>query len=163
MSKKDKRPSFSVSKKNCRLRCLEEKQSLNFSALLREKNNTNMSSTYRLQKTDYYRYLLQTQIFVLIVCIKLMRTFRQRKNMNLFQTSIFLVKKEKFVIIVYGKKTISDVYINFVHNSFIPQTYKTGLIKSLLFQCFRLCSDSVIFHHEINILKSNYPLEQLYI
>ena len=122
-----------------------------------------MSSTYRLQKTDYYRYLLQTQIFVLIVCIKLMRTFRQRKNMNMFQTSIFFVKKQKFVIIVYGKKTISDVYTNFIHNSFISQTYKTVLIKSLLFQCFRLCSDFVIFHHEINILKSHYPLEELYI
>ena len=31
---------------------------------------------------------------------------------------------------------------------------KTGLIKSLLFQCFSLCSDFVKFHPEINILKS---------
>ena len=48
--------------------------------------------------------------------------------------------------------TLSVVNTNF--NSFIPETYKTGLIKSLLYQCFSLCLDFVKFHHEINILKS---------
>ena len=57
----------------------------------------------------------------------------------------------KFVT-VYQKKTFSGVHTNF--NSFIPETYKTGLIKSLLFRCFSLCSDFMKFHHEINILKS---------
>ena len=37
---------------------------------------------------------------------------------------------------------------------FIPETYKIGLIKSLLFQCFSLCSDFIKFHHEIDKLKS---------
>ena len=61
-------------------------------------------------------------------------------------------EKGKFVTNVYQKKTFSGVYANF--NSFIPETYKTGLIKSLLFRCFSLCSDFVDLHHEINILKS---------
>ena len=61
-------------------------------------------------------------------------------------------EKGKFVTNVYRKKTFSGVYTNF--NSFIPETYKTGLIESLLFRCFNLCSDFVKFHHEINILKS---------
>ena len=39
-------------------------------------------------------------------------------------------EKGKFVT-VYRKKTFSGVYTNF--DSFIPETYKTGLIKSLLF------------------------------
>ena len=42
--------------------------------------------------------------------------------------------------------------------SVIPDTYKTGLIKSLLFRCFNLCSDFVKLHYEINdlsILASN--------
>ena len=66
----------------------------------------------------------------------------------------------KFVTNVYRKKTFSGVYTNF--GSFIPETYKTGLIKSLLFRCFNLCSDFVKFHHEINMLKgilhkNSYP------
>ena len=60
-------------------------------------------------------------------------------------------EKGKFVTNVYRKKTFSGVYTNF--GSFIPETYKTGLIKSLLFRCFNLCSDFVKFHHEIDILK----------
>ena len=68
----------------------------------------------------------------------------------------------KFVTNVYRKKTFSGVYTNF--NSFIPETYKTGLIESLLFRCFNLCSDFVKFHHEINILKgilykNSYPCD----
>ena len=53
---------------------------------------------------------------------------------------------------VYRKKTFGGVYTNF--NSFIPETYKTGLIKSLLFRCFSLYPAVVKLHHEINILKS---------
>ena len=45
------------------------------------------------------------------------------------------------------------VYTNF--KSFLPKTYKTGLIKSLLFPCFSLCSDFIKFYHEIDKLKNN--------
>ena len=61
-------------------------------------------------------------------------------------------EKRKFVTNIYLKKIAIGVYISF--DSFIPETYKTGLIKSLLLRCFNLCSDFVKFHHEINILKS---------
>ena len=50
------------------------------------------------------------------------------------------------------KKTFSGVYTNF--KSFIPETYKIGLIKSLLFRCFSLSSDFFKFHHGIDKLKS---------
>ena len=40
-------------------------------------------------------------------------------------------ENEKFATNVYRKKTFSGVYTNF--KSFIPETYKIGLIKSLLF------------------------------
>ena len=40
-------------------------------------------------------------------------------------------EKGKFVTNVYWKKNFSGVYTNF--NSFIPETYKTGFIESLLF------------------------------
>ena len=65
--------------------------------------------------------------------------------------NIFLENK-KFATNVYTKKTFSGVYTNF--KSFIPETYKIGLIKSLLFRCFSLCSDFFKFHHEIDKLQS---------
>ena len=40
-------------------------------------------------------------------------------------------EKEKFVTNVYRRQIYSGAYTNF--NSFIPETYKTGLIASLLF------------------------------
>ena len=61
-------------------------------------------------------------------------------------------ENEKFVTNVYRKKTFSGVYTNF--KSFIPETYKIGLIKSLLFRCFSLCPDFIKFHHGIDKLKS---------
>ena len=69
-------------------------------------------------------------------------------------------EKGKFVTNVYRKKTFSGVYTNF--DSFILETYKTGLVKSLLFRCLNLCSDFVKFHHETSILKgilykNSYP------
>ena len=48
---------------------------------------------------------------------------------------------DKFATNVYRKKTFSGVYTNF--KSFIPETYKIGLMKSLLFRCFSLCSDVI--------------------
>ena len=69
-------------------------------------------------------------------------------------------ENEKFATNVYRKKTFRGVYTNF--KSFIPETYKIGLIKSLLFRCFSLCSDFIKFHHEIDKLqsilyKNSYP------
>ena len=69
-------------------------------------------------------------------------------------------ENEKFTTNVYRKNTFSGVYTNF--KSFIPETYKIGLIKSLLFRCFSLCSDFIKFHHEIDKLKiilykNSYP------
>ena len=70
------------------------------------------------------------------------------------------MKKESLFLNVYRKKTFSGIYTNFY--SSILETYKTGLIKSMLFRCFNLCSDIAKFHHEINILKgilykNSYP------
>ena len=69
-------------------------------------------------------------------------------------------ENEKFATNVYRRNTFRGVYTNF--KSFISETYKIGLFKSLLFRCFSLCSDFIKFHHEIDKLKSilyknNYP------
>ena len=61
-------------------------------------------------------------------------------------------ENDKFATNVYRKKTFGGVYTSL--KCFIPETYKIGLIKSLLFRCFSLCSDFIKFHHEIDKLKS---------
>ena len=69
----------------------------------------------------------------------------------LLGVNIFCENK-KFATKVYRKKAFSEVYTNF--KSFTPEIYKIGLIKSLLFPCFSLCSVFIKFHHEIDKLES---------
>ena len=52
---------------------------------------------------------------------------------------------------VYRKPTFSGVFTNF--DSYIPLPYKSGLISSLLYRAFKLCSNFEIFHQEIIFLK----------
>ena len=61
-------------------------------------------------------------------------------------------EKGRFVTNFDRKKTLRGVNTNF--NNFMPGTYKTSLIESLLFRCVNLCSDIVKFHLRINIFKS---------
>ena len=56
----------------------------------------------------------------------------------------------RFLTSVYRKPTFSGVFTNF--DSYIPLSYKSGLISSLLYRAFKLCSNFEIFHREI-ILK----------
>ena len=64
----------------------------------------------------------------------------------------FFVWQKKLVTNVYRKKIFGGVYTNF--HSLIPEIYKNGLIKWLLFRCFSLCSDLVKLHHEMKTLKN---------
>ena len=61
---------------------------------------------------------------------------------------------------IYRKPTFSGLYTNF--NSFIPESYKTGLFLSLLFRIYSICSDWSKIHLEIVnlkkiMLKNNFP------
>ena len=47
-------------------------------------------------------------------------------------------ENEKFATNVYTKKTFSKVYTNF--KSFIPETYKTGLIKAAEATCMEIAT-----------------------
>ena len=46
------------------------------------------------------------------------------------------------------KMNFSRIYTNF--KIFMPETYKIGLTKSLLFRCFSLYSDFIKFYHEVD-------------
>ena len=61
-------------------------------------------------------------------------------------------ENDNFATNIYGKNTFSGVYTNL--KSFMHEACKFGLIISLLFRCFSLCSDFIKFHREIDKLKS---------
>ena len=52
---------------------------------------------------------------------------------------------------IYRKVTFSGVFTNF--ESFIPISYNSNLIFTLLFRAFKLCSNLELFHQEILDLK----------
>ena len=67
----------------------------------------------------------------------------------------------KFITSTYRKSTFSGVYLNF--KSFVPTEYKHGLIFTLLFRTYTLCSNYTLLHTEIENLKTiwqknSYPL-----
>ena len=53
---------------------------------------------------------------------------------------------------LHRKKIFSGVYLNF--NSHLPVDYKKGLIETLLFRAYHICSDYEKLHQEILFLKS---------
>ena len=66
-----------------------------------------------------------------------------------------------FTTNVYRKPTFSGVYTNFT--SYIPLSYKTGLLWTLLDRCFNICSSYILFHEEVSkikktFLKNHYPI-----
>ena len=69
-------------------------------------------------------------------------------------------KKDKFTTSVHRKPTFSGIYTHF--DSFLPSSNKIGLLHTLLYRCFRICSDWTKFYLElvklIGIFKNNgYP------
>ena len=67
-------------------------------------------------------------------------TFEQEKNGKLsFLDAEVLRDGNTFATSVYRKPTFSGVYIHF--DSFLPSTYKIGMIYTFVFRCFRICSE----------------------
>ena len=71
-----------------------------------------------------------------------------------------MIRKDgKFITSVYRKPTFTGVYTHY--QSFIPSVYKFGLLSTLLFRYFSICSSYALFHLEViefkKILKNCYP------
>ena len=60
-------------------------------------------------------------------------------------------KDHRLITSIFCKTTFSGVFTNF--NSFLPVTYKSGLVYTLLHLCFQMCSTYEKFHEEIVLLK----------
>ena len=52
---------------------------------------------------------------------------------------------------IYRKSTFSGMYSNF--ENFLPSVYKFGMVYTLGYRCFRICSDWTKFHAELTFLK----------
>ena len=79
-------------------------------------------------------------------------SFEEEKNGKLSFLDVEVCREgNKFVTSVYRKPTFSGVYTHF--DSFLPSTYKFGMIYTLTFRCFSLCSSWTKFHNELAILK----------
>ena len=82
-------------------------------------------------------------------------SFEEEKNGKL---SLLYLKVSpegsKFATTVYRKPTFSGVYTYF--DSFLPTTYEFGMIYTLVFRCFSICSNRTNFRNELAFLKEKY-------
>ena len=90
-------------------------------------------------------------------------SFEQEKKMKSLSLLDIELSQEKgkFSTVVYRKLTFSGVYIHF--ESFLPTVLKFGMVYSLAYHCFKICSGWTKFHKELSFfkrvfLKNGYPL-----
>ena len=89
-------------------------------------------------------------------------TFETEDSNNFSFLDVKITRQNKrFVTSIFRKATFSGVFTNY--DSFISDTYKIGLVHSLLFQFFKICSSMENFHIEVELLRSifkcnNYPV-----
>ena len=85
------------------------------------------------------------------------------KDEKLSFVDILITKSEsRFITSIYRKPTFSGIHLNF--KGYIPDVYKFGLVNSLLFRTYKICSNWQIIHKEIKTLKgiwlkNGYPLK----
>ena len=70
-------------------------------------------------------------------------------------------QNKRFANFIFRKAIFSAVFTNY--DSFISDTYKIGLVHTLLFWFFKICSSMENFHIEVELLRSifqckNYPV-----
>ena len=89
-------------------------------------------------------------------------TVEGEENDSLSFLDINISRKDgKLATSIHRKKTFSGVYLNY--DSYLPRDYKRGLISTLLYRAYTLCSDYNSIHLEISRLKTiwqknNFPL-----
>ena len=84
-------------------------------------------------------------------------TFDFEQNNSLSFLDVQITRGSKgFSTSVFRKTTFSGVFTNF--DSFIFESYKTGLIFILLFRCFTICSDTQSFQLRQIFKWNSYPV-----
>ena len=70
----------------------------------------------------------------------------EKDNRMSFLDVNIIREKDKVTTSVYCKPSFSGIYTHF--DSFLPSSNKIGLLHTLLYRCFRICSDWTKFHLE---------------
>ena len=70
----------------------------------------------------------------------------EKGNKLSFFNAEVIREQGKFTTIIYSKPNFSGVYCNF--EIFLPSVCKCGMVYSLIYRCFRICSDWRQFHRE---------------
>ena len=76
----------------------------------------------------------------------------ERRNRFSFLDIEVIREQGKFSTTIYCKPTFSGVYSNF--ESFLPSVYELGMVYTLVYRCFCICSDWKKFHPELTSLKN---------
>ena len=76
---------------------------------------------------------------------------REKENKLSFFDVEIIREHGKFTTTFYRKHTFSGVYSNF--ESFLSSVYKFGMVYTLFYRCFRICSNWTQFHTELIFLK----------
>ena len=84
----------------------------------------------------------------------------EKENKLSFLDVEIIREQGKFTTTIYRKPTFSGVCSNF--KSFLPSVYKFGMVYTLVYRCFCICSNWAQFHTELTFLKgifqkSGYP------
>ena len=100
------------------------------------------SAEHLLKLRDYFNTCHQNMSF----------SFEREKDGKLSFLEVEVSRhKGHFVTTVNRKPTFSGVYTHF--ESFLPTIYKFCMIYTLVYRCFKICSDWTKFHEELNFLK----------
>ena len=75
----------------------------------------------------------------------------EKENKLSFVDNEIIQEQGKLTTAVYQKPTFSGVYSNF--ESFLPKVYKFGIVYTLVYTCFHICSNWTQFHTELIFLK----------
>ena len=131
-------------------------------------------------KPKYYRRYVD-DIFVLFESVEQLEKFKtylnsKHPNINFthelekdgklpFLDILIDRNNGKITTSVYRKPTFTGIYTHF--HSFLPSLYKFGLLSTLLFRYFSICSSYKLFHLEIVelkkiFLKNGYPSKFIY-
>jgi len=130
-------------------------------------------------KPSYYRRYVD-DVFVLLQdanCLNEFKAYMNQKHQNINFTSEVETENSlpfldvnvmrhnhTFITSVYRKPTFSGVYTNY--DSFIPRSYKSSLVSTLLYRAFSICSNWKLIHKEFDgiksiMLRNGYPVQLL--
>ena len=71
----------------------------------------------------------------------------EQNNKISFSDVSIICEEGKFITSVYRKSTFSGVCTHF--DSLLPDTYKIGIIYTLVNRCFRICSSWSMFRQQL--------------